>query len=194
MKPPTLQPPFTAFKEWHAICDALAHGEQHLILRKGGIAEGSDGFAFQHPQFLLFPTFFHAQYDGIQVSPESQIIKGNEVRETVTFSACCQIVAKAVLSDWKAVERLQPFHIWKNELLRERFEYGDHQALHLAVVQTFTMKSTTIPFEKRFGGCRSWVSIPLTEVSEMAPIVSDAVFQEKYKEIAIALKQNVSQP
>ncbi|MBA2742902.1 MAG: DUF1802 family protein, partial [Chthoniobacterales bacterium] len=49
------------FKEWALVCDALGRGEQSLILRKGGIAEGRDGFAFRHSEFFLFPTFFHAQ-------------------------------------------------------------------------------------------------------------------------------------
>ena len=34
------------FKEWTLICDALGRGEQSIILRKGGIAEGRAGFRF----------------------------------------------------------------------------------------------------------------------------------------------------
>ena len=47
------------FKEWTLVCDALGRGEQSIILRKGGIAEGRAGFRFQHPEFLLLPTLFH---------------------------------------------------------------------------------------------------------------------------------------
>ena len=191
MKPLTLQPPFTAFKEWHAICDALSSGQQHVILRKGGIAEGREGFAFQHREFLLFPTFFHAQYEGIRTSTDHRILRNEEPRDQVTFTAGCQIVGKAVISDWELVERLQPFHIWKGELLRERFDYGDHQALHLAVVRTFRLESMSIPFEKRYGGCRSWVSLPLTEPIIAKPVVSDDVFRSAYKEIDSALTKNV---
>ena len=50
-----------AFKEWAVVCRALAEGRQALILRKGGIAEGRDGFGFRHSEFFLFPTFFHEQ-------------------------------------------------------------------------------------------------------------------------------------
>ena len=35
---------FPAFKEWHVVVEALAAGEQILLLRKGGIAEGRGGF------------------------------------------------------------------------------------------------------------------------------------------------------
>jgi len=46
------------FKEWALVCEALGRGEQTIILRKGGIAEGRGGFAFQHSEFFLFRRFF----------------------------------------------------------------------------------------------------------------------------------------
>ena len=53
---------FPAFKEWLVIVDALAAGEQSLLLRKGGIAEGRGGFDPELAErFWLFPTQFHAQ-------------------------------------------------------------------------------------------------------------------------------------
>jgi hypothetical protein len=51
------------FKEWALVCEALGTGRQSIILRKGGIAEGRDGFSFQHREFFLFPTFFHEQLE-----------------------------------------------------------------------------------------------------------------------------------
>ena len=47
-----------AFKEWAVVCAALATGQQSLILRKGGIHEGRDGFRVEHREFWLFPTVF----------------------------------------------------------------------------------------------------------------------------------------
>ena len=43
------------FKEWAIVCEALGRGEQSIILRKGGIAEGRDGFSFRHRGVLSFP-------------------------------------------------------------------------------------------------------------------------------------------
>ena len=34
------------FKEWAIVCEALGRGEQSIILRKGGIAEGREGLPF----------------------------------------------------------------------------------------------------------------------------------------------------
>ena len=50
-----------AFKEWAVVCAALASGRQSVILRKGGIHEGRDGFRVDHREFWLFPTRFHQE-------------------------------------------------------------------------------------------------------------------------------------
>ena len=59
-----------AFKEWAAVCDALAAGRKTIILRKGGIHEGRDGFRVAHREFWLFPTHFHQSSDSL--IPEAQ--------------------------------------------------------------------------------------------------------------------------
>ena len=53
----------TAFKEWNVVVNALGRGEQVVIMRKGGIDEGENGFEIKHKQFWLFPTQFHQQKD-----------------------------------------------------------------------------------------------------------------------------------
>ena len=54
-----------AFKEWAVICEALAQGQQAIILRKGGIAEHDDEFRVEQTRFWLYPTYVHQQKDGI---------------------------------------------------------------------------------------------------------------------------------
>ena len=56
----------TAFKEWAIVVDALGRGEQIIIFRKGGIAEGRGGFEVQYPRFWLFPTLFHQQREQVR--------------------------------------------------------------------------------------------------------------------------------
>jgi len=41
------------FKGWSLVCDAMAQGTQSIILRKGGIAEGREGFSFWHREFFV---------------------------------------------------------------------------------------------------------------------------------------------
>ena len=64
------------------MCKALEEGRQSLILRKGGIHEGREGFSFAHDEFVLFPTRFHAQGDYVKIpevvtKPEWEV--GDEV-------------------------------------------------------------------------------------------------------------------
>lgn len=195
MKEHDLQPPYVAFKEWHVICDALLSGEQSIILRKGGIAEGRKGFAFQHNAFLLFPTFFHSQYDGVrkEISDE-QRHDSEEDRETVEFSGFCSVEGHAILSDWGEIERLEPFHIWQPSLLQERFDYGNQSALHLAVVKTHRFVAPLqVSYIKRFGGCRSWVDIPENEVPPYNTVLDDKSWAEFYSGLVNTLTTNLIQ-
>ena len=188
----TLQPPFVAFKEWHLICEALVAGRQQIILRKGGIAEGRRRFTFQHRDFFLFPTFYHAQYENVRI--DSRLIpeqEGTKPRALVTLSGFCRLAGRAVLTRWEDVERLEPFHLWKNTLLRERFDHGDRPGLHLAVVRTYRLEAPmTLPFQRVFGGCRSWIPLPLTDVLQGSPSIPAASFRRLIKEIDRSLCQS----
>ncbi len=55
-----------AFKEWAAICAALGEGLQTLIIRKGGIDEGREGFRVSQGEFWLFPTYQHEAAMGLE--------------------------------------------------------------------------------------------------------------------------------
>ena len=67
------------FKEWALVCEALGRGEQTIILRKGGIAEGREGFSFRHREFFLFPTFFHEQIGKVRIAAANIPAPGNTI-------------------------------------------------------------------------------------------------------------------
>src|SRR5687768_2857709 len=52
-----------AFKDWAAVCRAVAAGRQTVLFRKGGIHERRGRFAVEHDEFWLFPTRFHQAED-----------------------------------------------------------------------------------------------------------------------------------
>ena len=56
-----------AFKEWAVVCAALASGRQTIILPKGGIDEGREGFRVKHREFWLLPTRFHQDARAIDI-------------------------------------------------------------------------------------------------------------------------------
>src|SRR5882762_532527 len=95
------------FKEWTLVCDALGRGEQSIILRKGGIAEGRAGFRFQHPEFLLFPTLFHEQAAKLRVPIDTPLpaSRGDGQLE-IRFAARVEWTQN--VTDWDKVRALAP--------------------------------------------------------------------------------------
>jgi hypothetical protein len=162
------------FKEWAVVCEALGSGRQSIILRKGGIAEGREGFSFRHREFFLFPTWFHEQPQKVRSElatgqvrpiggPDGQFIREMpkeqpgliEIRYAVTVDVLRTITL------WEVAEALAPLHVLQPEVVRERFEYDEAPGLHVAFVRTYRLQpSWGFPNETKYGGCRSWVPLP----------------------------------
>jgi hypothetical protein len=146
------------FKEWAIVCAALGRGRQSIILRKGGIAEGGEGFSFQHREFFLFPTWFHEQPQKVR-DAGLEIPESSPGRIEVRYLA--RLECARVISSWRIAEALEPLHILTPEVVRERFEYDQAPGLHVGFVRVFELNSAwTFVDEKKFGGCRSWVKLP----------------------------------
>ncbi len=146
------------FKEWALVCEALGSGRQSVIIRKGGIAEGRDGFTFQHREFFLFPTFFHEQLARVRLTnatlPEA---RPGEI-EIRYFARVSEV---RVMTDWEEVRALEPFHILQESVVRERFDYAEEPGVHVAFVQVSRLEPAwRFPDAKAYGGCRSWVTLP----------------------------------
>ncbi|MGB0328251.1 MAG: DUF1802 family protein [Akkermansiaceae bacterium] len=109
-----------AFKEWEVICEALESGRQSIILRKGGIHEGREGFSFAHDEFLLFPTRFHAQ--GEYVTVPNVVAKPEwSIGDEVVIASRVRVNKAVTLTDWEEVAKLSDQHIWTEETIRDRF-------------------------------------------------------------------------
>jgi hypothetical protein len=166
------------FKEWLSVCQAIADGRQTIIIRKGGIAEGREGFSFKHREFFLFPTLFHEEARKIK---EPQSFAPPDSSLDVTIRCAVAVEWSGAITDWSIAKSLAPFHILREEVVRERFEYKDAPGVHVAFVRAFRLsKPWTFPNEKRFGGCRSWVELPEQDKpSRLDSVLSDAEFSEQ---------------
>jgi hypothetical protein len=180
------------FKEWALVCEALGRGEQTILLRKGGIAEGRDGFGFRHPEFFLFPTFFHEQVEKVRTS--GAVIP--EVREgEIEIRYFAKLVAQKEISSWPIAAALKPFHILQDSVVRERFDY-QKAGLHVALVRVFRLApSWVLPEIAAYGGCRSWVELPnCPGVTRLAPVVSDRKHQAVVERFRAALTLEPARP
>ena len=175
----------TGYKEWVAVCDALLDGRQQLLLRKGGIHEGRKGFSFLHDSFVLFPTRFHAQAAQVRdPRPFEGKMREWEVGEAVSFEIWCEAVWARTLAEWSQVKALEPFHIWTEDLVRERFDCGDVQQIHCALVRVYRISEPFIlPYAKGYGGCRTWVNLPVAPPEHMESVMEDHAFKEKRRAI-----------
>jgi hypothetical protein len=165
------------FKEWAVVCEALGRRRQSIILRKGGIAEGRDGFSFKHGEFFLFPTWFHEQAEkvrgdcGIGILPMEQAAATGrvEIKYAAHIDVCRTITSLGI------AEALAPLHILQPEVVRDRFQYDEAPGLQVALVRVFRIQPAwSFPNERKYGGCRSWVKLPEVPGDlKFEPVVSD---------------------
>lgn len=149
-----------AFKEWSIICDALGSGQQSIIIRKGGISEGTEGFKFRYPEFFLFPTLFHEQVIRTRLDPADVVVPSyGSVNVTIRYFA--RVEWTRFVDDWPTLEALEQFHVWKSDVVRERFEYDEANGVHIAFLRIFRLEECwKFPDGPEYGGCKSWVEIP----------------------------------
>jgi hypothetical protein len=163
------------FKEWALVCEALGRGEQTVLLRKGGIAEGRDGFGFRHSEFFLFPTFFHEQIVKVR-TPDAEIPAARLGEIEIRYFAKLQ--AQKEITSWPMAAALGPFHVLEESVVRERFEYKE-AGLQIALVRVFRLEPTWVLADKpAYGGCRSWVELPECPAEmRFEPVLSDREYK-----------------
>ncbi len=178
-----------AFKEWAVLCDALERGAQSLILRKGGIAEGRDGFRFRHAAFFLFPTLFHEQIARTTFPADTPLPCFDPA--TVTLRLYARVEWTRLLTDWETVQSLAPFHFWSEESIAERFHYngpgarGQPAGVHAALLRVYRLAPPwSFPNGPQYGGCRSWIDLPeIPGDLDAAPVLDDAAHAGRAAEI-----------
>jgi hypothetical protein len=176
-----------AFKEWSVVCAALGSGRQTIILRKGGIDEGRDGFRVKHNEFWLLPTRFHQ--DASQIVPDAQPLwqqVQNSQPRPDKFKIELYAVVEEVfeIHELPVVERLADEHILSKETIEQRFHYR-HPGLFVLAVRIYqTPKPFEIADSPYIAGCKSWVelSTPLSAAGAQ-PVLVDAVFHERLRKI-----------
>lgn len=177
-----------AFKEWHVIVQALGAGEQILILRKGGIAEGRGGFSVRSDRFWLFPTAFHAQLAKTKPAAARFFTEDTPPTDTVTLSYFAEVAVHRFLTDWSAVAALAPWHLLTEATVKERFTWSKPPGLHVLAVRVYRAAAPiTLPVTGEMGGCKSWVEvpIPLPSPANLQPALADSAFYELLGRISL---------
>lgn len=169
-----------ALKEWAVVIDALARGRQIILLRKGGIAEGRDGFELLHPEWVFYPTWEHQQADLIR--PEfrenfdgTRPPSGNVVPLRYLGKAGAIWPAPGTP---EALAAMADSHIWSESFLRMRYEYRPDLPLYMVLVRAYRLaRPVEAVYDPRYAGCRSWVELnEEIDLRGAEPVLTDEEF------------------
>ena len=186
-----------AFKEWAVVVDALLRGEQAVILRKGGLREGRGGFHLEHPAFLLFPTLFHQQREAVLPAAQTrydELAPHFPPPATLRIEGFARVIAWQRLESLAAARQLRGQHIWRDEVIAERFDWGRDKQIHALAVQVFRLDDPVeLPMRPAYGGCKSWIELEEeVAITEARPALSDAAFAGKLAQFQEALEPALS--
>jgi hypothetical protein len=173
-----------AFKEWAVVVDALGHGGQILILRKGGLAEGPGGFQMEHPRFLLFPTLFHQQRESVIPAAQArfdELAPNFPPPDKIRLQYFAEVVFSGKLHSIADANALHGQHVWRDEVIAQRFDWGRDKAIFALAVRVYRLPQILeITSRSDYAGCKSWVELD-HEISAEAsdPVLANDAFETK---------------
>lgn len=178
-----------ALKEWAIAVDALLAGELILLIRKGGIHERRPTFEIPSDRPLLFPTYEHQRPDLLRPAYGQQITPRPvpDVGEPVMLKGWSEITHRLLLPR-SPVAALRPFHIWTDKWLEERLAWKPERPAYALLLRTHRfMTPVTLPYQKAYGGCRSWIAIEPDSLPESQPVLQTSTYEELSDKVQAAL-------
>ena len=177
-----------ALKEWAITVDAMARGDQVLLLRKGGIHEDGKDFRVIHREFLFYPTYLHQKENLIQPAHQPalrRMLEQPQDADKVSFSYWAKAEEVLEISDQKKVDDLGPHYIWTTAYAQSKLHWKPMLPLSVLLLRVYHLEQpVTVPYLPEYGGCTSWVEV-LSNVNlgKMAPVLDDAEFQRRVDDI-----------
>jgi hypothetical protein len=181
-----------AFKEWAVICAALERRGQIVILRKGGIHEGRQGFRVAYPEFWLFPTYLHQDARGLVSEARpllDEVAAQQPTEETVRLEHYAVVKRVFHLAHEWQLNLLAEHHLWSPQTVRERFIYRE-PGLFLLLVRVYkTQPALELASSPYFAGCRSWIELPQPlATAGCRPVLADEEFARREQALVAALE------
>jgi len=176
-----------AFKEWAVVVDALGQGEQILILRKGGIHEERGQFRVDHREFWLFATQYHEAERSIIPSkrPRLRDMAAAAPKDAVDIEYYAVADSVIPITDVEVLKRLQGRHIWSEQILQERFQFGREPGLQALITRVYRRSAPErFAMRESYGGCKSWVELERALPTEsLTPVLPDVEYSAHREEI-----------
>jgi len=180
-----------ALKEWAVVCEELGTGRQILLLRKGGIRDASPGFAVEHREFFLFPTYVHEAADELVASARprlAEVTRQAPPAGELRLDLYAVVEATLELPELAPLRCLEGQHILDWPAVERRFHYW-RPGLHVLALRVFRLPEPLVtPHLFRYDGCRSWVTLESAQpVGDARPVLDEHSFGAKLAAVQEAL-------
>jgi hypothetical protein len=150
--------PFAALREWASVVDDVRAGHQSLLVRKGGISEGSQGFSAESAHFLLLPTLFHQHAGQPPALPD-----------VLSLDVVCELLLAVEVPSDADLSPLAPFHRYSPDALAVRVRYKPEKPLTLLAIRARRLANPILlPSAHLPATCRSWVLLPVSSPLDSA--------------------------
>ncbi len=182
-----------ALKEWAVVVDALARGDQLVLLRKGGILDTGGEFSMEASRFLLWPTYLHQDTDWLAEPFHGRLAPclAGRPADPDTYRLTLHAATAAILEvpSRAHLDGLAGEHLWSDDYLQMRWNYRPELPLYLLLLRVYTLPAATLVHETAAQrGCRSWVALDQAVAVEGAvPVVADEAFVKRCEAIRAAL-------
>ena len=176
-----------ALKEWAVAVEALEAGRTIMLLRKGGIRETSRNFQIEHTHIWLYPTYEHQKPHLLkpEYADKVTVVESGWHPETVRIGSLAHITQVLAVTKPEQLKLLQPYHIWNEQMVSDRFKWKPHQPLSILLLRVYRLwQPVVVPYHSSYGGCKSWInlleSIPL---ERLEPVLDDDTYSQQTKQI-----------
>jgi hypothetical protein len=181
---------YAALKEWAVTCEALAAGEQVVIIRKGGI--GEKRFELPHPAFFLFPTYAHQRPELVRPDAAARYAPALAQREDpsrLPLALWAEIHDAYPIRDPDALDAIGDLQILTSGYAQERLRWRRTQPLWAVVLRVAREQTPPVlEIGPEHGGCVSWVRLPDSIAPGIrTPVLDDARFGAAANAVATAL-------
>ena len=186
-----------ALKEWAVTVEAMAKGDQVLLLRKGGIHEDGKDFRVIHREFLFYPTYLHQKEDLLQPAYQPalrKLLEQPQDNDRITFTYWARAEELLEISEQEKVDNLKPHHIWTTAYAQSKLHWKPMLPMSVLFLRIYKLEQpATVPYLPEYGGCTSWVEV-LSDVNlgRMEPVLNDAEFQRRCDDIKRSLGLTVT--
>jgi hypothetical protein len=102
----------------------------------------------------------------------------------------CRVIAWRRLDTLEAARRLEGQHVWRPEVIAERFDGGRTKAIYALGVRTYRLpQRIDLPMLPSYSGCKSWIELETDiDVSTAQPVLSDADFANHLRQFENSLQ------